>query len=1264
MSRIRSQLDSILADGENGGSNLPSGRPPARPRPAYPHPADSRSDRVHEASRREPSFRQPARNDGTDPLESIQSSLEKLSARINAIPRKNNDFHQARHDAGGHAPAHVRPYSPSQAAPGPDPEFIRGMQQEMLRELRSGFESIRGDLRDVREASQSDNLDGEMRRISEGIAALQDSRSLHPDYVDQIRSELATLQSGLEHLLQKPEAHFDLSGVSRSIESGYSEIVNKLDAYLAQRPEGASDLPDYSSHFDSLTRRIEEVSRAVVSLSVSMPTSSSAPEFERIEARIADLTKAVDAMLSGQVGAAGFHAGDQDTGGMGVAAGMDRIGERIDLLADKIDSMSALDRAGGEVFAHADGLGADLSGLRSEIAAISAQLESLSIPGEAAHGEAGHAIGNRLDGIQNEIGIVARMLETLSAGGIASGEGGGFPGFDLSGIENRLVELANRIDAIAHAPDANSNQLGQEAVDILRELVNKVDALSAADAVPADDRFRSLEDQLSSIAGQLGTLGTSTPDLSAFAERLDNIEGQIAASRDIVIDIASEAAQRGSAGQGEDGPAGSELAIHAVLEELKALREERAQSTHREEAGQAGEMARIADSISQIAARLDTLEQSEPSHAAYSAMEHAGDMPSQMGQGTYSPVLNTDHGNPAGQADQWHEEPVSSPLDADFGPQENERQAAGWHHEEYSSFEAADTPPMDGYAPIDEGSQAAIGEHGEFGYPQSGEPLDAMPYAETKAGIEPAAEAAEAAEADDVPMAPGSGMPDLEALVRRATNKKKQAGAGTDGGETGSQNESLSELMAAARRAAQAAAVEAETAREKESGRKARKSRIPGKGKKFSLNRKSLLAATAIAALLVGGMTIVPRFLGGSAPVVESGDRSGQMSAPAGDVDAGSSSGQQIADANGEGSTSALAPGGEVLVENGDAGDQMALADDESNEPADGRVDSRQPDADMQMSALDQDAATDGGDEPRQAAVQAGDEPVLTGAGADLPASIANQALRQAVAAGDPNALFEVARRYTDGDGVERDLGDAVRWYEMAANRGHAPSQYRLGNFHEKGHGVAQDLASAAMWYEKAAMAGNALAMHNLGVLNAQGLVSGDADMSTAIGWFEKAADLGVKDSQVNLGILYTKGMGVEEDLVTAYRWFAIAARGGDADAAKKRDTVAQAMRPEQLEKARGEAEVWKPREIDQAANAAMISEDWGNATSTARISADAVRKVQQLLTRAGFDAGPADGVMGQRTRDAISRFQQDRGIAVTGSITPELVQALEKVAI
>lgn len=47
-------------------------------------------------------------------------------------------------------------------------------------------------------------------------------------------------------------------------------------------------------------------------------------------------------------------------------------------------------------------------------------------------------------------------------------------------------------------------------------------------------------------------------------------------------------------------------------------------------------------------------------------------------------------------------------------------------------------------------------------------------------------------------------------------------------------------------------------------------------------------------------------------------------------------------------------------------------------------------------------------------------------------------------------------------------------------------------------------------------------------------------------------------------------------------------------------------------------------------------------------------RRIQQRLNDLGFDAGPADGVPGNRTRQAIQSFQASVGHDITGELTPE----------
>jgi len=53
------------------------------------------------------------------------------------------------------------------------------------------------------------------------------------------------------------------------------------------------------------------------------------------------------------------------------------------------------------------------------------------------------------------------------------------------------------------------------------------------------------------------------------------------------------------------------------------------------------------------------------------------------------------------------------------------------------------------------------------------------------------------------------------------------------------------------------------------------------------------------------------------------------------------------------------------------------------------------------------------------------------------------------------------------------------------------------------------------------------------------------------------------------------------------------------------------------------------------------------------------VMSAQERLNRLGYSAGPADGVLGPQTRDAIADFQNDNGLSATGSLNTPTVRAL-----
>src|SRR5690606_23825180 len=79
---------------------------------------------------------------------------------------------------------------------------------------------------------------------------------------------------------------------------------------------------------------------------------------------------------------------------------------------------------------------------------------------------------------------------------------------------------------------------------------------------------------------------------------------------------------------------------------------------------------------------------------------------------------------------------------------------------------------------------------------------------------------------------------------------------------------------------------------------------------------------------------------------------------------------------------------------------------------------------------------------------------------------------RAAAAAGDPAALVRLAERYETGDGVPFDLGTASALLELAAERGDALAQYRLGLLQAGGLVADADPAEAYGWLRLAARSG------------------------------------------------------------------------------------------------------------------------------------------------------------------------------------------------
>ncbi|MEM6851759.1 MAG: SEL1-like repeat protein, partial [Pseudomonadota bacterium] len=250
----------------------------------------------------------------------------------------------------------------------------------------------------------------------------------------------------------------------------------------------------------------------------------------------------------------------------------------------------------------------------------------------------------------------------------------------------------------------------------------------------------------------------------------------------------------------------------------------------------------------------------------------------------------------------------------------------------------------------------------------------------------------------------------------------------------------------------------------------------------------------------------------------------------------------------------------------------------------------------------------------------------------------------------EPAVLYQAALAALEGLGRDVDRQEGVELLKRAAYQSHPPAQFRLGQIYETGRGAPADAAAARRWYERAAFSSNRNAMHNLAVLYARG-EGGQQDYAEAARWFEKAANSGLPDSQFNLGVLYEQGRGVNQDHGTAYVWYAIAARSGDRDAELRAEAMTTHLSPARLAEAKTAADGWRAEPLDPQANGLQVAD----AAPTKAMIAEA----QRLLNALGFDAGPADGVIGPRTVTAIRSFETGAGLSSTGRVSTGLLEAL-----
>jgi|TARA_R110002124_G_scaffold38253_4_gene121456 hypothetical protein len=197
----------------------------------------------------------------------------------------------------------------------------------------------------------------------------------------------------------------------------------------------------------------------------------------------------------------------------------------------------------------------------------------------------------------------------------------------------------------------------------------------------------------------------------------------------------------------------------------------------------------------------------------------------------------------------------------------------------------------------------------------------------------------------------------------------------------------------------------------------------------------------------------------------------------------------------------------------------------------------------------------------------------------DFAAAFKN--LKPAAEGGDAEAQALIAGMYARGQGTAADLGEAARWYGLAADQGHLYATTMLGWFHMRGIGVEQDAVKGYRLLSRAAARGQPRAVEMKQAVAEKALAGLDDLVATeaqsqsidrraayfrigqsfALGHgvprlpevaaeaFHRAADLGHSNSQYEYARRLDMGDGVPEDAEAAFAWFKKAGEQGHADA-------------------------------------------------------------------------------------------------------------------
>ena len=722
---------------------------------------------------------------------------------------------------------------------------IEEAQHGQMASVMNELQQLRGEMRRLNAKPQDDwglALRKEIETIKQGIGSLarEDTlRSVETRWAQAPKPQPFSMSDdpAIESLLDRIESvqnavnSLPQSLSITSLEEKVRILASAIDQMSRRNPEINPE------QLIQIEDRLDEISRAIVASSVSVQAvGNDKLSFERIEARLGSLNSRIDDLMNAEPG----H----------------EIQDRIGKLAEQLDVLAS--RAGAPT--------EQMVRMASQMEIIADKLQQLDTRNQDTDALAKNMedrlfeIASRLEQSQAENGRESRTilselelrLEDMAAK-MSAPPASAYDNSEhiLAAVEQRFSDLSRQIHS--SQPDNTIDPVFAENIERrLAEITSRLNQSTASVSNGDPEAFARLERHVSNLSQQLAAPRSDSQMFDDLAPRLESIEKNLASNHETLLAVARQAAEdalRNASLAGANSQ-DSEV-VYQLANDLKALDILARKSDDRN----AKTFEAIHDTLLKIVDRLGSLETSKatPSAPAMKSpaisfeVERFEPVPvpapaapsSKIDLGTSAPSFDTPDFAENDGFEDFEPVPVRSPAEAALA-------AANAAREMADSFDtsAKAIKPKGGLLA---GLTKALRREEK---PPVGE-LAGSTLPKTEPTIEAPVISAEIGPASD----PISGAPDLNAIMKRVRDERRGRSDGKP------DDNAKNDFLAAARRAAQAAAADAEILKSKSA-----KSSKSGKGGLTDIlqrQRKPILMGALAIMLALTGLQLGKAFLAG-----------------------------------------------------------------------------------------------------------------------------------------------------------------------------------------------------------------------------------------------------------------------------------------------------------------------------------------------------------------------------------------------------------------